>query len=98
MFLVSHAPVYGQKAKKEREKEKKKKTMYWKHFIPLESDPEALSQLTHSFVVEKSLTFTNIYSLNDECLSWIPRPVLAVVVISPDSDIAKAPISGFGKI
>jgi ubiquitin carboxyl-terminal hydrolase L3 len=71
--------------------------MYTKHFIPLESDPVIFSQLIHSLGIEENLEFVDIYSLDDESLLLLPRPVLALIVIFPDDDITKSAITGFEK-
>lgn len=71
--------------------------MYTKHFIPLESDPAIFSELIHSLGVEEKIEFVDIYSLDDETLLYLPRPVLAIIVIFPDNDVAKPAITGFGK-
>ncbi|KAJ8107963.1 hypothetical protein ONZ43_g6570 [Nemania bipapillata] len=57
---------------------------YKKHFIPLESNPDLFTQLIHQLGVSTSLSFHDVWSLDDEVLlSLIPRPVLAVIVVFP---------------
>lgn len=57
---------------------------YSKHFIPLESDPELFTELIHSLGASKSLSFQDVYSIEDaELLSLVPTPVLALVLILP---------------
>ncbi|KAK5399202.1 ubiquitinyl hydrolase 1 [Exophiala xenobiotica] len=71
--------------------------MYTKHFTPLESDPAIFSELIHVLGVEEKLEFVEIYSFDVDTLIYLPRPVLAVIVIFPDDDVAKSAITGFGE-
>ena len=71
--------------------------MYTKHFTPLESDPAIFTGLIHRLGIEEKLEFVDIYSLDDETILYLPRPVLAIIVIFPDNDVAKPAITGFGK-
>lgn len=60
---------------------------YRKHFVPLESDPVVFSGLMHSLGVSPTLQFVDIWSINDpEQLAFIPRPVLALILILPTSE------------
>jgi ubiquitin carboxyl-terminal hydrolase L3 len=54
-----------------------------KHAIPLESDPEIFTNLIHDLGVSKSLSFTDVYSLDELALSCIPRPVVGLILIHP---------------
>ena len=56
---------------------------YAKHFVPLESDPEIFTELMHDLGVSSSFKFIDIWSLEDEMLAFIPRPVLALILILP---------------
>ncbi|KAJ3774911.1 hypothetical protein FB446DRAFT_448346 [Lentinula raphanica] len=55
-----------------------------KHYIPLESNPEVFTELIHTLGVSSSLSFQDVYSLDDpDLLSLVPRPVLGLVLIFP---------------
>ncbi|EON67283.1 hypothetical protein W97_06536 [Coniosporium apollinis CBS 100218] len=61
--------------------------VYKKHFIPLESNPELFTQLIHQLGVSPSLAFQDVFSIDDpDLLSFIPRPVLALVLVFPTSE------------
>lgn len=72
--------------------------MFTKHFTPLESDPVIFSELLHSLGVEEKLEFVDVYSFEDDTLLFLPRPILALIVIFPDIDVAKPDIVGFGDV
>jgi len=62
------------------------KPNYRKHFIPLESDPEIFTGLIKELGVE-GYEFQDVYSLDDpDLLSFIPRPVVALILVFPTSD------------
>ncbi|KAJ3843132.1 ubiquitin carboxyl-terminal hydrolase, family 1 [Lentinula raphanica] len=55
-----------------------------KHYIPLESNPEVFTELIHTLGVSSSLSFQDVYSLDDpDLLSLVPRPVLGLVLTFP---------------
>ncbi|KAF9074033.1 ubiquitin C-terminal hydrolase L3 [Rhodocollybia butyracea] len=55
-----------------------------KHYIPLESNPEVFTDLIHALGVDESLSFQDVYSLDDpDILSLLPRPVLGLVLAFP---------------
>ncbi|TKA70432.1 hypothetical protein B0A55_07891 [Friedmanniomyces simplex] len=55
-----------------------------KTFIPLENNPAVFTELTHRLGVSPKLAFYDIYSLDDpDLLSLIPKPVHALIFISP---------------
>ncbi|OQO10759.1 hypothetical protein B0A48_04059 [Cryoendolithus antarcticus] len=57
-----------------------------KVFIPLENNPEVFTSLIHSLGVSSALEFHDVYSLTDpDLLSFIPRPVHALIFIAPGS-------------
>lgn len=54
--------------------------------IPLENNPEVFTHLIHSLGVSSKLGFYDIYSLDPELTSFIPRPVHSIIFIVP-SDV-----------
>jgi ubiquitin carboxyl-terminal hydrolase L3 len=54
-----------------------------KQAIPLESDPEIFTNLMHDLGVSKSLSFTDVYSLDEPSLSSLPRPVVGLILVHP---------------
>lgn len=57
-----------------------------KTVIPLENNPSVFTHLIHSLGVSPELGFYDIYSLDPELLSFIPRPVHSLIFIAP-SDV-----------
>ncbi|KAJ5359860.1 hypothetical protein N7517_009051 [Penicillium concentricum] len=64
-----------------------------KTFIPLENNPEVHTHLCKNLGVSPSLTFHDILSTTPEMLSWIPRPVNALILLC-DKPIYLAARSG----
>lgn len=55
-----------------------------KHFIVLENNPQVMNHLAYALGLKPSLAFHDVYSLTEpELLAFIPRPVLALLVIIP---------------
>ena len=52
-------------------------------WVPLESNPRALTSLAHKLGVPPSLAFTDILALDDWALDMLPRPVVAVLLLYP---------------
>lgn len=60
---------------------------YRKHFVPLESNPELFTELIHNLGVAEALAFHDVLSLEDvELLAYIPRPVLALILVFPTTN------------
>ncbi|KAK9374825.1 uncharacterized protein V1513DRAFT_444522 [Lipomyces chichibuensis] len=56
-------------------------------FVPLESNPDVLTRLAVSLGLSDSLSFYDVYSLDDpDLVSFIPRPALALMFVFPVSD------------
>lgn len=53
---------------------------YWKHFIPLESNPAAFSVLAYNLGLSTRLFFTDVISLEEPVT---PHPVYAIILIFP---------------
>lgn len=61
---------------------------YAKHYIPLEANPILFTQLIHQLGVSPSLEFQDVLSIEDpDLLAFVPRPVLALILIFPTSDV-----------
>ncbi|TFK23667.1 ubiquitin C-terminal hydrolase L3 [Coprinopsis marcescibilis] len=59
---------------------------YRKHYVPLESDPAIFTDLARRLGV-KGYEFHDVLSLDDpDLLAFIPRPVLALILVFPVSD------------
>jgi len=72
---------------KDKPKEIYTTAVYRKHYIPLESNPELFTRLIHQLGVSTSLAFQDVLSIDDhDLLAFIPRPVLALVLVFPTSD------------
>lgn len=55
-----------------------------KTFIPLENNPEVFTDLVHRLGISPQLGFYDVYSIDDpDLLSLVPRPVHALIFISP---------------
>lgn len=55
---------------------------YW---IPLESNPEMFNSFAHLIGVPESLGFSDVFGLDDDALSWVPKPCYGVVFLAPYS-------------
>jgi ubiquitin carboxyl-terminal hydrolase L3 len=57
-------------------------------FIPLEANPQLMTDLIHKLGVSEALQIHDVYSLTDpELLSFIPRPALAILLVFPVSAV-----------
>lgn len=60
---------------------------YAKTLTPIESDPAAFSDLMHNLGISSSLSFTDIWSIEDIAqLEFVTRPVLALILVLPTKD------------
>lgn len=58
-----------------------------KQFVPLECNPEVFTSLIRSLGVSGALEFHDVYSIDDpDLLSFIPRPVYALLLVFPVSE------------
>jgi len=57
-----------------------------KSFIPLECNPEVMTALIRELGVETSLSFHDVYSIDDpDLLAFVPRPVYALIFVFPQT-------------
>ncbi|KAI9821730.1 MAG: ubiquitinyl hydrolase 1 [Pycnora praestabilis] len=57
-----------------------------KAFVPLENNPEVMSQLIHRLGVSSALAFHDIFSIDDpDLLAFVPRPAYALLLVFPVS-------------
>ncbi|KAK3986876.1 ubiquitin carboxyl-terminal hydrolase isozyme L3 [Cladorrhinum sp. PSN332] len=54
-----------------------------KRFTILENNPEVFNALAKKLGLSDDLTFYDVYTLDEEDLAYIPRPVYALIVIIP---------------
>ncbi|KAI5785566.1 hypothetical protein DFH27DRAFT_263574 [Peziza echinospora] len=55
-----------------------------KAFIPLECNPEVMTNLIHKLGVSDDLAFHDVYSIDDQdLLAFIPRPAYALLLVFP---------------
>ena len=55
-------------------------------FVPLEANPENLTELAHKLGLSPVLSFCDVLSLNEpSLLEFIPRPALALLLVFPVS-------------
>ena len=61
---------------------------YNTHYIPLEANPVLFTQFIHQIRVSPSLKFQDVLSIGDsDFLGFVPRPVLALILDFPTSDV-----------
>ncbi|KAF5100402.1 hypothetical protein D0Z00_001261 [Geotrichum galactomycetum] len=57
-----------------------------KAFVPLESNPQVFTALSHALGLSPKYEFTDVFSLTDpDLLAFIPRPVHALILVFPIS-------------
>jgi len=63
-------------------------TTYSKHFIPLESNPGLFAQLIHQLGSNLSLSFDDVFSIDDpDLIACVRRPVNALILTFPTTQL-----------
>lgn len=63
---------------------------YSKHCIPLECNPDIFTELIHQLGVSRNIIFQDVFSLDPDIISLVPRPVLALIFVFPTPEVYEA--------
>jgi len=60
--------------------EEQAQTTRW---LPLESNPQAMNEFAHKLGLSANWAYTDVYGLDPEILSFLPQPVIALLLLFP---------------